>query len=49
MGVCVTVRVVASPTINNSNRLIGWLRGMDELKRSLNAAQVQGNETVSQE
>jgi hypothetical protein len=29
---------LASPTIENSNRLIGWLRGMEGLRRALGAA-----------
>jgi hypothetical protein len=30
--------VVASPTIANSNRLVGWLLGMDSLRRAAGAA-----------
>lgn len=26
--------VLASPTIGNSNRLLGWLQGMNEFRRS---------------
>lgn len=29
---------LASPSIENSNRLVGWLRGMEGLRRGLNAA-----------
>jgi hypothetical protein len=33
-----TADALASPTIENSNRLVGWLRRIDELKRALQAA-----------
>jgi hypothetical protein len=31
-------RRLASPTIENSNRLLGWLRGMDKLMQPIESA-----------
>jgi hypothetical protein len=31
-------RSVASPTIENTNRLVGWLRGMEALRQAIGAA-----------